>query len=148
MKVILLDNIKGVGRKDDIIEANDGYARNFLIPKGKAVEANNANLSKLRAKQSSNEHKLELEKQDAEKIKEKLSDLTLEIKVKVGENGKIFGGVTSKEIADNLKVQKNIDIDKKKIVVKETIKNIGVQVVDIKLFPGIIGKLKIKIMGE
>ena len=148
MKVILLDNIKGVGRKDDIIEANDGYARNFLIPKGKAVEANNANLSKLRAKQSSNEHKLELEKQDAEKIKEKLSDLTLEIKVKVGENGKIFGGVTSKEIADNLKAQKNIDIDKKKIVVKETIKNIGVQVVDIKLFPGIIGKLKIKIMGE
>ena len=148
MKVILLDNIKGVGRKDDIIEANDGYARNFLIPKGKAVEANNANLSKLRAKQSSNEHKLELEKQEAEKIKEKLSDLTLEIKVKVGENGKIFGGVTSKEIADNLKVQKNIDIDKKKIVVKETIKNIGVQVVDIKLFPGIIGKLKIKIMGE
>ena len=148
MKVILLDNIKGVGRKDDIIEANDGYARNFLIPKGKAVEANNANLSKLRAKQSSNEHKLELEKQEAEKIKEKLSDLTLEIKVKVGENGKIFGGVTSKEIADNLKAQKNIDIDKKKIVVKETIKNVGVQVVDIKLFPGIIGKLKIKIMGE
>ena len=148
MKVILLDNIKGVGRKDDIIEANDGYARNFLIPKGKAVEANNANLSKLRAKQSSNEHKLELEKQEAEKIKEKLSDLTLEIKVKVGDNGKIFGGVTSKEIADNLKAQKNIDIDKKKIVVKETIKNIGVQVVDIKLFPGIIGKLKIKIMGE
>ena len=148
MKVILLDNIKGVGRKDDIIEANDGYARNFLIPKGKAVEANNANLSKLRAKQSSNEHKLELEKQEAEKIKEKLSDLTLEIKVKVGDNGKIFGGVTSKEIAENLKAQKNIDIDKKKIVVKETIKNIGVQVVDIKLFPGIIGKLKIKIMGE
>ena len=148
MKVILLDNIKGVGRKDDIIEANDGYARNFLIPKGKAIEANNANLSKLRAKQSSNEHKLELEKQEAEKIKEKLSDLTLEIKVKVGDNGKIFGGVTSKEIAENLKAQKNIDIDKKKIVVKETIKNIGVQVVDIKLFPGIIGKLKIKIMGE
>lgn len=148
MKVILLDNIKGVGRKDDIIEANDGYARNFLIPKGKAIEANNANLSKLRAKQSSNEHKLELEKQEAEKIKEKLSDLTLEIKVKVGENGKIFGGVTSKEIAENLKAQKNIDIDKKKIVVKETIKNVGVQVVDIKLFPGIIGKLKIKIMGE
>ena len=148
MKVILLDNIKGVGRKDDIIEANDGYARNFLIPKGKAIEANNANLSKLRSKQSSNEHKLELEKQEAEKIKEKLSDLTLEIKVKVGENGKIFGGVTSKEIAENLKAQKNIDIDKKKIVVKETIKNVGVQVVDIKLFPGIIGKLKIKIMGE
>ena len=148
MKVILLDNIKGVGRKDDIIEANDGYARNFLIPKGKAVEANNANLSKLRAKQSSNEHKLELEKQEAEKIKEKLSDLTLEIKVNVGDNGKIFGGVTSKEIAENLKAQENIDIDKKKIVVKETIRNIGVQVVDIKLFPGIIGKLKIKIMGE
>ncbi len=148
MKVILLDNIKGVGRKDDIIEANDGYARNFLIPKGKAVEANNTNLSKLRAKQSSNEHKLELEKQEAEKIKAKLSNLTLEIKVKAGENGKIFGGVTSKEIADNLKSQHNIDIDKKKIVVKETIKTIGVQNIEIKLFPGIVGNLKIKIMGE
>ena len=148
MKVILLDNIKGVGRKDDIIEANDGYARNFLIPKGKAVEANNANLSKLKAKQSSNEHKLELEKQEAERIKEKLSDLTLEIKVKVGENGKIFGGVTSKEISDNLKTQYNMDIDKKKIVVKETIKTVGVQVIEIKLFQGIIGKLKVKIIGE
>ncbi len=148
MKVILLDNIKGVGRKDDIIEANDGYARNFLIPKGKAVEANNTNLSKLRAKQSSNEHKLELEKQEAEKIKAKLSNLTLEIKVRAGENGKIFGGVTSKEIADSLKSQHNIDIDKKKIVVKETIKQIGIQNIEIKLFPGIVGNLKIKIMGE
>jgi large subunit ribosomal protein L9 len=148
MEVILLEDVKTLGKKGQIVKINDGYARNFLIPKGKAVEANNANLSKLRAKQSSNEHKLELEKQEAEKIKEKLSDLTLEIKVKVGDNGKIFGGVTSKEIAENLKAQKNIDIDKKKIVVKETIKNIGVQVVDIKLFPGIIGKLKIKIMGE
>ena len=77
MKVILLDNIKGVGRKDDIIEANDGYARNFLIPKGKAIEANNANLSKLRAKQSSNEHKLELEKLRIKKFKVHLIRLEL-----------------------------------------------------------------------
>ena len=148
MKVILLDNIKGVGYKDQIIDANDGYARNFLIPKGKAVEANNANLAKLKAKQDSHAYKKGVEKQEAEEIRDKLKDITLTVKVKAGENGKIFGGVTSKDISTELKNQHGIDIDKKKIEVKETIKTIGTVIVDAKLFEGIVGKINVKIVGE
>ena len=138
MKVILLENIKGVGKKDDIINANDGYARNFLFPKNKAVEANATNLAKLKAKQNSENHKKEVEKSEAEKLKEKLENISLRIEVKAGENGKIFGGVTAKEVSDELKKQKNIDIDKKKILLKETIKTVGIFNVDVKLYEGVL----------
>ena len=146
MKVILLDNIKGVGKKDEIINANDGYARNFLLPKKLAVEANNSNLTKLKAKQESNAYKKGEEKKEAEQIKEKLSKITLEIKVKAGENGKIFGGVTSKEISEQLQKQHKITLDKRKIELKETIKSLGSFNVHIKLFEDIIGKLNVKIV--
>ena len=148
MKVILLDNVKGVGKKDEIINANDGYARNFLLPKKLAVEANNSNLSKLKAKQDSNAFKKEEEKKAAIDIKEKLSKITLKISVKAGENGKIFGGVTSKEISERLKIDYKIDLDKKKIDLKETIKTVDMFTVDLKLFEGIVGKLKINIVGN
>jgi large subunit ribosomal protein L9 len=105
MKVILLDNIKGVGKKDEVINASDGYARNFLFPKKLAVEANAENMSKLKNKQASVQHKKDVEKEKAEEIANKLKDITLTIKVKAGENGRIFGGVTAKEIAENLKQQ-------------------------------------------
>ena len=148
MKVILLDNVKGVGKKDEIINANDGYARNFLLPKKLAVEANNSNLAKLQAKQNSNNFKREEDKKYASMLKEKLNTITLTIPVKAGENGKIFGGVTSKEIAEQLKKKEGIDLDKKKIDLKETIKTVGVFTVDLRLFEGIIGKLKINVVGE
>jgi len=148
MKVILLENIKGVGKKDDIINANDGYARNFLFPKNKAVEANATNLAKLKAKQNSENHKKEVEKSEAEKLKEKLENISLRIEVKAGENGKIFGGVTAKEVSDELKKQKNIDIDKKKILLKETIKTVGIFNVDVKLYEGVIGKIKVNIIAQ
>lgn len=143
MKVILLDNIKGVGKKDEVINASDGYARNFLFPKKLAIEANKDNLVKLKAKQDSNQHKKDLEKAKAIEIADKLKDITLKIQVKAGDNGKIFGGVTSKEISENLKVQYNIDIDKKKIVLKETIKVLGTVNVDIKLYEGVLASLKV-----
>ena len=148
MKVILLENIKGVGKKDDIINANDGYARNFLFPKNKAVEANATNLAKLKAKQNSENHKKEVEKSEAEKLKEKLENISLRIEVKAGENGKIFGGVTANEVSDELKKQKNIDIDKKKILLKETIKTVGIFNVDVKLYEGVIGKIKVNIIAQ
>lgn len=148
MKVILLDNIKGVGKKDEIINASDGYARNFLFPKKLAVEANNQNLNKLKAKQQSIKYKKEVDKENAENMAEKLDKIILTIKVKAGENGKIFGGVTSKEISEELKNQYKIDIDKKKIVLKENIKNIGSFDITIKLFEGVTGKLKVKIISE
>lgn len=148
MKVILLDNVKGVGKKDEIINANDGYARNFLFPKGLAVEANNSNLVKLKAKQDSKAFKKEEDKKDALKIKEQIEKLTLKVEVKAGENGKIFGGVTSKEIAEQLKKQYNIELDKKKIDLKDTIKTVGIFTVDLRLFEGIVGKLKLEIIGK
>ena len=115
MKVILLNDIKGVGKKDQIIEASDGYARNYLFPKKLALEANNENMSKLKARQDSNQFKKDVQKKEAEALATKLKGIMLKIKVKAGENGKIFGGVTSKEISDGLKKDYQIDIDKKKI---------------------------------
>lgn len=148
MKVILLESVKGVGKKDEIINANDGYARNFLFPKNLAIEANSTNLSKLKSKQDSASFKKSEEKKNAEEMKEKLSKIVLKINVKAGENGKIFGGVTAKEISEQLKKQYNYNIDKKKIDIKETIKTIGMFTIDLKLFEGVVGKLKIHIIGE
>lgn len=148
MKVILLDNIKSVGKKDEIINASDGYARNFLFPKKLAVEANNENMSKLKTKKQSEQYKKDVNKENAEKIAKKLDDITLTIKVKAGENGKIFGGVTSKEISEELKKQYKIDIDKKKIILNENIKNLGSFDISMKLFEGVTGKLKVKVISE
>ena len=148
MKVILLDNIKGVGKKDEIINASDGYARNYLFPKKLAVEATKENLSKLDLKNEANKFKKQNEKNEAEEIAKQLKEITLTIKVKAGESGKIFGGVTSKEISENLKNQYKIEVDKKKIEVKETIKNLGRFNINIKLYEGVNAKLNVNITAE
>lgn len=148
MKVILTADIKGVGKKDEIINASDGYARNFLFPKKLALEANSENMNKWKAKRASEDRKKEMEKEEAKEIAKKLSGILLKIKVKAGENGKVFGGVTSKEISENLKNQYQIEIDKKKIDLKETIKTLGTTMVEIKLYEGIIGKVKVDVLPE
>ena len=148
MKVILKADIKGVGKKDQVINASDGYARNFLFPKNLAVEANVENMSKLKAKQDSNAYKKSQEKEEAKKIADKLSKILLKIPVKAGENGKIFGGVSAKEISDLLKKEYKIEIDKKKIELKETIKTLGVRTITIKLYEGVIGNLKIDVISK
>ena len=148
MTVILLQDIKGVGKKDEIINASDGYARNFLLPKKLAVEANNENISKLKAKNDSKAYKKSLEKEEAQKTVDKLKGILLKIPVKTGENGKVFGSITSKEIADNLKQQYKIEIDKKKIDLKEPIKVLGSFSVNIKLYEGVVGTLKVQIISQ
>ncbi len=148
MKVILKADIKGVGKKDQVINASDGYARNFLFPKNLAVEANAENMSKLKGMQDSKAFKKSQEKEEAERTADKLSKILLKIKVKSGANGKIFGGVSSKDIAENLEKQYQIKVDKKKIDLKETIKTLGTVTVDIKLFEGVIGKVKVDIISE
>lgn len=148
MKVILLDNIKGVGKKDEVINASDGYARNFLFPKKLAVEANSENMSKLNNKKEANNYKKDLEKQAAEETAKKLKGILLKINVKAGENGKIFGGVTAKEIADTLKAQANIEVDKKKIELKEQIKTLGTFSVNVKLYEGVTGVLKVDVLAK
>lgn len=148
MKVILLADIKNVGKKDDILNANDGYARNFLFPKKLAVEATPDNLKKLNDKKNSEQHKKDLDKQKAQETKSIIDKLQLDLKVKAGENGKIFGGVTAKEISEELNKQHKIEVDKKKIALAETIKTIGRFSVDIKLYEGIVAKLVINIQPE
>lgn len=148
MKVILLQDIKNVGRKNEVINANDGYARNFLFPKKLAVEANKDNMLKLEAKQASNAHKKNLEIEENKKKAKQIEEITLNLKVKAGANGKTFGGITSKEIAEGIKKQTGIDIDKKKIALKETIKTLGTYTVEIKFGDGVNAKLKMSIIPE
>ncbi len=148
MKVILLQDIKGSGKKDQIINTSDGYARNFLFPKNLAIEANADNLAKLKAKQQANAYKKDQEKEEAKKIAEKLGKIMLTFPVKAGENGKVFGGVSSKEIAEALQKTHQITVDKKKIDMKDTIKELGIKTVSIKLYEGVIANLKINVIGE
>ena len=147
MKVILKADIKGVGKKDEVINASDGYARNYLFPKNLAVEANSENMSKLKAKQESNAFKKSKEKEAAIELAQKLERILLKVQVRTGENGKIFGGVSSKEIAENLNKDYKYVVDKKKIDLKEPIKELGTRTVDIKLYEGVIAHLKVDVIG-
>ena len=148
MKVILKADIKGVGKKDQVINASDGYARNFLFPKNLAVEANKENMSKLKAKEDSNAYKKSQEKEEAKKQAEKMSKILSKVPVKAGENGKIFGGVSAKEISELLKKNDDITVDKKKIQLKETIKELGTRKITIKLYEGVTSELKIDILAK
>lgn len=148
MKVILKQDIKGVGKKDQIINANDGYARNFLFPKDLAVPADKGNMTNLQSKKSSEEHRKNLEKEAAIQTKKKIEGILLKLPVKSGENGKVFGSVTAKEIGENLEKQYQIKVDKKKIDLKEPIKNLGMFNIEIKLYDGVLAKLKVNVIGE
>ena len=146
MKVILKQDIKGVGKKDQIINAADGYARNYLFPKNLAVPADSGNMNNLKAKNESNAFRKGEELKEAKAIAEKLNKITLKIKVKAGENGKLFGGVTAKEISEALKKDFGIDVDKKKVLLKEAIKVAGTTRVEIKLFEGVIGSVLVMVV--
>ena len=148
MKVILCADIKNVGKKDQVINASDGYARNFLFPKKLAVPADKGNMNKLQAKQEAKQYKKNLELEDAKKIAEKINQITLKIKTKSGNNGKIFGSITSKEIVQNLEEHFKIVVDKKKVNLKEPIKSLGTTIVELKLFEGVNAKLKVMIVSE
>ncbi len=143
MKVILLEDIKGVGKKGELLNASDGHARNYLIPRKLAVEATKTNLNELNLKQKSEEHKKEVELQAAKDLGQTLEQKTVKIAVKIGDNGKLFGSVTNKEIAAALEAQEGIKIDKKKITIVDPIKTVGEKEADIKLHPKVTVKLKV-----
>ncbi len=147
MKVILKDNIKGVGKKNEVINASDGYARNFLLPRNLAVEATPENMQKLNSQNQAKQYRKDQEKEEAQAIAKKLESITVEIKVQAGENGKIFGSVSSKEVSESLEKQYKIIIDKKKIEIKEPIKVLGTRTVEARLFEGVIGKIKINVVA-
>ena len=144
MKVILKQDIKNVGKKNEIINAADGYARNFLFPKGLAVPADNSNMNELKLKQKAEANQKAKDLENSKKLAEELKDKTLEISVKAGNNGKLFGGVTSKEISEALKSQFNVEIDKKKIQT-DVIKQEGIYKVSLKLLEGVIATINVHV---
>ena len=148
MQVILKSDVKGQGKKDQLIKVSDGYARNYLFPRGLAVEATKENLAEMANKNQSAEFQKQEEMKRAEELKEKLSNIKIEIKAKVGENGRLFGSVTSKEIADILLEKYKIKIDKKKIALEDGIKALGVTKIPVKLHTGVTAELVVTVTQE
>lgn len=148
MKVILLQDVKSVGKKGDIIDANDGYARNFLLPKKFAVEANSKNMNDLKL-QNANKEKVAAEQlANAKEFAEDLKSKEIIVHIKSGEGGRSFGSISSKEIANAFKEQCGVEIDKKKIQLDESIKACGVYEVNVKLHPQVVGVLKVKVQEQ
>ena len=147
MKVILLKDIKGTGKKDQIIEASDGYARNYLFPRKLAVEASASNLNAIENAKSAQSHRKEVERQEAQELAKKMGDMVVEIAVRAGENGRLYGKVTNQEVADALKAKYGMDVDKRKITV-DAVKNVGETEAVIKLYPEISAKIKLNIVAK
>ncbi len=148
MKVILLQDVKSLGKKGEIVNVNDGYARNFILPKKMGVEATGKNLNDLKL-QKNNEEKVAKEHLEAAKeLGTKISAGKVTLQIKVGEGGRTFGSVSSKEIAAAAKEQMGLDIDKKKIQLKETIKMLGTHIVPVKLHPQVTAELKVVVTEE
>ena len=143
MKVVLLQDVKGQGKKDELINVSDGYARNFLFPKKLAVEADAKILNDIKNKEAARLRKIELEKAAARETAEKLQALVVKIKIQQGGDGKFYGSVTTKDIAEGLLAQHKIEIDKRKIVMQNPIKAYGSYSVDVKLYPEIAGKINV-----
>ena len=145
MKVILLQDVKALGKKGEVVNVNYGYARNFILPKKLGVEANGKNLNDLKL-QKNNEAKVAQEHLDAaKKLAEELKAGKVVLTMKVGEGGRTFGSVSSKEIAEAVKEQMHLDIDKKKIQLKEQIKTLGTHIVSVKLHPEVTAELKVSV---
>ena len=147
MKVILLETVRGSGKAGDVVNVSDGYARNLLIPKGLAQEATPQNMARLKKTQERIAKKMAEDRESAQKQAEILANTQVEIRARAGENGKVFGSVTSKDIAEALNAQ-GFEIDKKKIKLDAPIKELGVTTVEIKLFNDINGKIKVNVIPE
>lgn len=148
MKVILKEDIKKLGKKDDMVEVKDGYARNYLIPRGLAEEANEGNISRVNERKKAEAQRREKEKEEAGAIASKIDGKTLEIRVKTGGKGKLFGSITSMDVAEAMKKEFGIDFDRKKVVLDEPIKSVGESTVEIKLYPGVSAQIKVKVISE
>lgn len=147
MKVILTQDVKKVGKKGELIEVKDGYARNALFPKGLAVEANAVNLNQRKLEQKSEDKRKQQELDDAQAIANTINDKEIKLSVKTGEGGKVFGSVTSKEIAEAIQKEFGVKIDKKKIQLKEAIKGLGGQKVTIKLHPKVSATVSVLVVS-
>lgn len=148
MEVILIKDVKGQGKAGDIVKVSDGYARNFLLPRGYAIEATEGSKKRLKDEKAGMMKKKEIETAKARGLAERVSSLEVVLRVKAGENGKLFGSITAKDIAEALNQTHGISVDKKKVVLDEPIKNIGQSLIEIKIYPGISAKLKVTVTEE
>lgn len=147
MKVILKADIKGSGKAGELVSVSDGYARNYLLPRGLAVEADSKALNELHGREEAARHRTELEKQQAEQAAKKLGGATVRLTAKAGQGGKLFGSVTAKEIAAAISQQFGLGIDKRRIVLDSDIKAFGTYEVEIKLYHGISASIRVAV-GE
>ena len=148
IKVILKENIKGVGKKDEIVEVKDGYANNFLLNQNKAILATPENINKLKARNEKIQKHHDRDVKNAKELKEVLATKEIVLKVKAGENNKVFGSIGAKEIVQAIKEQLNIDIDKKKVSADSKVKEIGVHNVELKLHSEVKANLKVKVEAK
>lgn len=146
MKIILLQDEKKLGKKGDIIEASEGYARNYILPKKIGVEATSKNMNDLKLQKANEEKKAQELLDAAKKLAEELAQKQVVVKIKAGEGGRAFGSVSTKEIAVACKEQHNLDVDKKKIQLPESLKNFGAYEVAVKLHPQVTAKLTVKVV--
>ncbi len=148
MKVILLRDVKGLGEEGDLVNAKTGHARNFLLPKGDAIEATPANIKKWKEENEKKAEKKKEEEKEALDLKEKIESLDVNIKGKAGEGGRLFGSITSSDISDALKKQHNIDIDKRKIELKDNIKSLGTTQVDVRVYKDTTAVLRVNVKEQ
>jgi len=148
MKVVLLQDVKALGKKGELVNTSDGYARNFLFPKKLAVEAGAQVMSEFKSKDEAAKHKIEVEKQNARDTAAKLTGVVVKISATAGADGKLYGSVTTKDIAEQLAAQTGISIDKRKIVLNEQIKAFGTYSLDVKLYPEIVGKVNVVVTNS
>ncbi len=147
MEVILKADVKGLGKKGEKVKASDGYARNFLFPKGLAVEANAQSLTELRNREQSNQHKIDLEIAAANDSKSKINGKTVKLTAKAGTSGRLFGSVTSKDVAAEIKKQYAVEVDKRKITMDD-IKSFGSYKIEIKLYQGISAEMTVSVTEQ
>ena len=148
MKVILTEDVKSLGKKGDIVNVNDGYARNFILKTNKGIEANAKNLNDLKLKKANDDKIAQEHYEAAVELGKKIEDGKIDVSIKTGEGGKAFGSVSSKEIAQEVKAQMNLEIDKKKVQLKDAIKALGTYEVPVKLHPKVTAKLKVVVTEE
>jgi large subunit ribosomal protein L9 len=148
MKVILKVDIKGVGKKGELINASDGYARNYLLPRDYAMEATEGNMKSLIEKKDAEKFKKDSEAKTARELAKKLSGITVVFKVKAGENGRLFGSITSKDISDEIKKQHGYEVDKRKIVLEDSIKSEGIYNIEVKVYPEVSSKIKVEVTAQ
>ena len=148
MKVILTQDVKGQGKKDQIVDVSDGYARNFLFPKKLARPADNTAINDVKNKEAAKQHKIDVERENAKEIAKRLESITVKFEYAAGPDKKLYGSVTSKDIAEALKRDFGLDIDKRKITLKENIKSFGSFSADVKLFTDVSGKINITVTSK